>query len=78
MQRVAIARALAPSPRLVLADEPTGNLDQANAETVLSLLTSLTRERGSSLVLATHSEAASRVADRRIQMADGRVVETRA
>jgi len=76
MQRVAIARALAPSPRLVLADEPTGNLDQANAETVLSLLTSLTRERGSSLVLATHSEAASRVADRRIQMADGRVVET--
>jgi putative ABC transport system ATP-binding protein len=75
MQRVAIARALAASPVLVLADEPTGNLDQANAETVLSLLTSLTRERGASLVLATHSEAAARVADRRVHMADGRVIE---
>jgi ABC-type lipoprotein export system ATPase subunit len=77
MQRVAIARALAASPRLVLADEPTGNLDQSNAETVLLLLTSLTRERGASLVIATHSEAAARVADRRVQMADGRVIEIR-
>jgi ABC-type lipoprotein export system ATPase subunit len=77
MQRVAIARALAASPALVLADEPTGNLDQSNAEAVLSLLTTLTRERGASLVLATHSETAARVADRRVQMADGRVIEIR-
>jgi ABC-type lipoprotein export system ATPase subunit len=64
------------SPALVLADEPTGNLDQANAETVLSLLTRLVRERGGSLVLATHSEAAASVADRRIELIDGRVVRT--
>ena len=77
MQRVAIARALATSPVLVLADEPTGNLDQSNADTVLALLTSLTRERGASLVLATHSEHAARVADRRVHMADGRVTDLR-
>ncbi|HEU5310346.1 MAG TPA: ABC transporter ATP-binding protein [Candidatus Eisenbacteria bacterium] len=77
MQRVAIARALSASPLLVLADEPTGNLDQANAETVLALLTSLVRERGTSLVLATHSEAAAEVADRRVLMKDGRVSEIR-
>jgi ABC-type lipoprotein export system ATPase subunit len=76
MQRVSIARALSMSPALVLADEPTGNLDQANAETVLSLLTRLVRERGGSLVLATHSEAAASVADRRIELIDGRVVRT--
>jgi putative ABC transport system ATP-binding protein len=77
MQRVAIARALTASPTLILADEPTGNLDQSNAETVLSLLTSLTRERGASLVLATHSEAAASVADRRVHMVDGRVTDLR-
>ena len=73
MQRVAVARALAMSPALVLADEPTGNLDQANAETVLALLTRLSREEGASLVIATHSEAAAAVADRRVHLADGRV-----
>jgi ABC-type lipoprotein export system ATPase subunit len=73
MQRVAVARALAASPALVLADEPTGNLDQANAETVLELLTRLTRDEGASLVIATHSEAAAAVADRRVHLADGRV-----
>jgi len=57
----------------VLADEPTGNLDQANAETVLALLTRLSREEGASLVIATHSEAAAAVADRRVHLADGRV-----
>ena len=77
MQRVAIARALVASPALVLADEPTGNLDQANAEAVLALLTSLVRERNASLVLATHSEAAAHVADRRVLMKDGRVSEIR-
>jgi putative ABC transport system ATP-binding protein len=77
MQRVAIARALAHDPKLVLADEPTGNLDQANAETVLSLLATLAKESGTALVLATHSEATARIADRRVHMVDGRVVEIR-
>ena len=73
MQRVAVARALVLSPALVLADEPTGNLDQTNAEAVLALLTRLTRDEGAALVLATHSEAAAAVADRRFHLADGRV-----
>ncbi len=73
MQRVAVARALVNSPALVLADEPTGNLDQANAETVLDLLRGLVRERGVTLVLATHSDAAARIADRRIRLLDGRI-----
>jgi len=75
MQRVAIARALAHDPKLVLADEPTGNLDQANAEAVLSHLASLARESGVALVLATHSEAAAAIADRRVHLVDGRIVE---
>jgi len=75
MQRVAIARALANDPQLVLADEPTGNLDQANAESVLSHLASLARESGVALVLATHSEAAASIADRRVHLVDGRIAE---
>jgi lipoprotein-releasing system ATP-binding protein len=73
MQRVAIARALVAGPALVLADEPTGNLDQANAAAVLALLTRLTLDRGASLVLATHSAAAAAVATRRVELVDGRV-----
>jgi putative ABC transport system ATP-binding protein len=75
MQRVAIARALANDPKLVLADEPTGNLDQANAESVLSHLASLARDSGVALVLATHSEAAASIADRRVHLVDGRIAE---
>jgi len=75
MQRVAIARALANDPKLVLADEPTGNLDQVNAESVLSHLASLARESGVALVLATHSEAAASIADRRVHLVDGRIAE---
>jgi ABC-type lipoprotein export system ATPase subunit len=75
MQRVAIARALANEPKLVLADEPTGNLDQANAEAVLSHLATLAREKGTALVLATHSEATAKIADRRVHLVDGRIVE---
>ncbi|HET9951749.1 MAG TPA: ABC transporter ATP-binding protein [Candidatus Eisenbacteria bacterium] len=74
MQRVAVARALVNEPALILADEPTGNLDQANAETVLDLLRGLVREQGVTLVLATHSEAAAASADRRVRLLDGRIV----
>ena len=64
MQRVAIARALVTGARLLLADEPTGNLDSRNGEAVLALLDEIRRERGVTLLLATHSAAAARRADR--------------
>ena len=64
LQRVAIARALVHHPQLLLADEPTGNLDPATAERVLDLLIAQTREHQAALLLVTHSEAAARRADR--------------
>jgi putative ABC transport system ATP-binding protein len=64
LQRVAIARALIHRPALLLADEPTGNLDPTTAAKVLDALTLQTREHGASLVLVTHSEAAASRADR--------------
>ena len=74
MQRVAVARALVNGPALILADEPTGNLDQTNAEAILDLLRGLVREEGATLVLATHSDAAAAIADRRVRLNDGRIV----
>ena len=65
MQRVAIARALVTGARLLLADEPTGNLDSRNGEQVLELLDAIRRERGVTLVLATHSPAAADARGRR-------------
>jgi len=73
MQRVAIARALVSGARLLLADEPTGNLDSRHGEQVLDLLDGMRRERGVTLVLATHSPAASRRADRVAEIRDGRL-----
>ncbi|MGH9368867.1 MAG: ATP-binding cassette domain-containing protein, partial [Thermoanaerobaculia bacterium] len=73
MQRVAIARALVTGARLVLADEPTGNLDSGNGEQVLELLDAIRRERGVTLLLATHSPAAALRADRVVELRDGRV-----
>ena len=73
MQRVAIARALVTGARLLLADEPTGNLDSRNGEQVLERLEEVRRERGVTLLLATHSDAAARRADRVIEMRDGRL-----
>ena len=74
-QRIAIARAVAHRPPVVLADEPTGNLDVEAARQVLQLLRRLAEEAGSTVVMATHSEEAAAVADRVLALRDGRVVE---
>jgi putative ABC transport system ATP-binding protein len=73
-QRVALARALANDPHLLLADEPTGNLDSDNAAHVLDLLTTLQRDRGVTLVMVTHSAELAERADRVVRMKDGKVV----
>ncbi|HUK40722.1 MAG TPA: ABC transporter ATP-binding protein [Candidatus Acidoferrales bacterium] len=73
IQRVAIARALAFNPPILLADEPTGNLDSKTGQDVLSLLRQINREQGSTIVMATHSQEAARSTDRIIQLRDGRV-----
>ncbi len=73
-QRVAIARALVHRPALLLADEPTGNLDSANGENILRLLRELTDETGTALVLVTHSEDAAGICHRGIHLRDGRIV----
>lgn len=74
MQRVAIARALAHRPALLLADEPTGNLDSRNGANILQLLRELTDETGTALVLVTHSAAAAAICHREIQLRDGEIV----
>ncbi len=74
-QRVAIARALAAGPRIVLADEPTGNLDADTGDEVLSLLCDLTRDRGRTLIVATHSRRVAASADRVMRIEDGQLVE---
>lgn len=74
-QRVAIARALANSPKVILADEPTGNLDSANAAAVLDLLQELHLTRGTTLLVATHDERIAARGDRRVEMIDGRIRE---
>jgi len=73
-QRVAIARALVHQPALVLADEPTGNLDEDTGERVLGLLLELTREMGKTLVMATHDPGINPFADRVVRIHDGKLV----
>src|SRR5499427_11108723 len=75
-QRVAIARALVHEPRLVLADEPTGNLDLETARHVLELLKATCRRRGTTLVMATHSREAAALADRVLSIRNGAIEET--
>ena len=77
-QRVALARAIALKPRLLLADEPTGNLDRATGKQVIEILLDLQRRNGATLVLVTHDERLAEVCERTIHMADGRIVADRA
>lgn len=74
-QRVAIARALVHDPKLVLADEPTGNLDTVTGEIVLTLLRRIADERGAAVIMATHSAESTAAADQVIHLRDGRLVD---
>lgn len=74
-QRVAIARAFATDPKLLLADEPTGNLDSSTGIQIIDLMFELNREHGTTLVLVTHDEALSRRCTRQIRLADGKLVQ---
>jgi putative ABC transport system ATP-binding protein len=73
-QRVALARAFATRPPLLLADEPTGNLDSATGRRVLEALAALRAREGTTLVLVTHDPAVAAIADRLVHLADGRIV----
>jgi putative ABC transport system ATP-binding protein len=73
-QRVALARAVAPEPDILLADEPTGNLDTETGQKVIELLFGMQRRRGATLLLITHDPALARRCDRIIHLADGRIV----
>lgn len=74
-QRVAIARAFATDPKLLLADEPTGNLDSTTGIQIIDLMFELNREHGTTLVLVTHDEALSQRCSRQIRLADGKLVQ---
>jgi len=74
-QRVALARAVAPQPDILLADEPTGNLDTETGQKVIELLFNMQRRRGATLLLITHDPALARRCDRIIHLADGRIVQ---
>ncbi|MFN3334836.1 MAG: ABC transporter ATP-binding protein, partial [Caldilinea sp.] len=76
-QRVAIARALAGRPRLLIADEPTGNLDSKTAHSVLALFRAIVKERNVTMLMATHDTLADDYVDRIINLSDGRIVADR-
>ena len=73
-QRVAIARALINKPKIILADEPTGNLDSANSESMMDLLFEYTKKSKTSLVMVTHDDSVARRCDRIIEIKDGQIV----
>jgi lipoprotein-releasing system ATP-binding protein len=73
MQRTAIARALISNPSLLLADEPTGNLDQESGQTILSILRRLNREHGLTIVMVTHDESIAQQCDSVVKLKDGKV-----
>jgi putative ABC transport system ATP-binding protein len=72
-QRVALARALVPRPSILVADEPTGNLDEATGRSVIDLMFALKRDRGATLILVTHDHALAARCDRRIRLRSGRI-----
>ena len=72
-QRVAIARAIVPNPAILVADEPTGNLDEATGQSIVDLLFALKRDRGATLVLVTHDLALARLCDRMVRLRSGQV-----
>ena len=76
-QRVAIARALASKPAIILADEPTGNLDSKTSQDVLGLLKVTSQKYGQTIVMITHNEEIAQLADRIIRIEDGKIVERR-
>ena len=73
-QRVAIARALINKPKIILADEPTGNLDSANSESMIDLLFDYTKKSQTSLVMVTHDNSIAKRCDRIIEIRDGQIV----
>jgi len=75
MQRAAIARALAGAPEILLADEPTGNLDTSSGQGVIELLRDLNRERGLTMIMVTHDQQIAQQADRIVRLAEGRIEE---
>jgi len=77
MQRVAIARALVNNPKILLADEPTGNLDTVTGTLILDLLRRLTREQNTATLMATHSSEAAAIADRVVELRDGKIAGVR-
>src|SRR5690606_16591340 len=76
-QRLGIARALANSPRLLIADEPTGQLDSTNADAMMALIARLVHERGVAAVVSTHDPRMAAYADRILELRDGRLVRGR-
>ncbi|HEV7866371.1 MAG TPA: ATP-binding cassette domain-containing protein, partial [Chthoniobacteraceae bacterium] len=76
LQRTAIARALVHQPKVLLADEPTGNLDSVSAGQVLELLQKIASQGSTTLVVVTHSEEVARLASRRIRMRDGKILDS--
>lgn len=76
-QRVAIARVLSKQPRLILADEPTGNLDSVKSREIVELLASIARERSGAVLLVTHDIEAAGLADRRMVLRDGRLIDAK-
>ncbi len=77
MQRVALARALVHRPRLLLADEPTGNLDSRTGASILAMIRDLARQHGAAIMMATHDAQAAAAADRVVRMVDGELVNER-